>query len=92
MSHSKRREKVDVLVHFGREITYTNAFVVRPALASLLASLGTAEDGGNDETTKAKLKGIADQLGVLLTETPTGDPNISGGQVGRPSCHFAKIS
>ena len=57
----------------------------RSALASLLASLPTAKstnaNSGNDESTKAKLKSIAERLSTLLGEAPTSDLDGSRGQV-----------
>jgi len=84
-----------LLVTFTGQPPFANACVMRPALANLLASLASAKssdaNGENDETTKAKLKSIAEQLGALLSETPTGDPNVSGGQVSQSFRPFAKI-
>ena len=80
---------------FTGQHTYVNVRVMRSALANLLASLANARssesNSENDETTKAKLKSIAEQLGALLSETPTGDPNVSGGQVSQSFHPFAKI-
>ena len=95
MPRNKLREKVDCLLLFTGQPTYVNERVMRPALANLLASLANARssdvNGENDETTKAKLKSIAEQLGALLSETPTDDPNVSGGQVSQSFHPFAKI-
>lgn len=52
-------------------------------MAKLLAELSVngGPNGESDPATQDKLKSIAEQLGTLLTDAPTHDPNVAGGQV-----------
>lgn len=63
------------------------------ALTALLASLASANpadpSGSNEPETKVKLESIAKQLGSLLSEAPTFDPNVAGGQVSSSCTFFA---
>lgn len=82
-SDSSKRAGDSVLVSFRTICVRWLTRGLDLALAKLLAELSgnSGPSVTSDPATQEKLRGIAEQLGALLSDTPTHDPNVAGGQV-----------